>query len=145
LRALKAGQFADQPIRTDRDTWHIVTEIDAAAGLGDCQVCGPRVPIRINKTRGRIWCREKLRIERRFHRLKFNYGLTAQQYEAMTITQGGRCLICADEPDQLVVDHCHATGRVRGLLCSSCNTALGFMRDSPLIALAASSYLSEHS
>ena len=47
-----------------------------------------------------------------------------------------------DEPVRpLFVDHCHASGRVRGLLCHPCNAALGFMRDDPVIAAAATEYL----
>jgi hypothetical protein len=56
------------------------------------------------------------------------YGITLDERDEMERTQDGRCLICA-EKKQLVVDHCHATGKVRGLLCFSCNKALGFLKD----------------
>jgi len=49
---------------------------------------------------------------------------------------------CKTKPVRpLFVDHCHASGRVRGLLCHPCNAALGFMRDDPVIAAAATEYL----
>jgi hypothetical protein len=61
--------------------------------------------------------------DRRKH-LKANCGLTEQQVEAMRLAQGGHCALClTDGP--LVIDHCHETGRVRGLVCTPCNTALG--------------------
>ena len=56
-------------------------------------------------------------------RLKRKYGLTPEDVEAMRVAQDGRCLICGVECD-LFVDHCHTSGRVRGLLCPSCNTFL---------------------
>jgi hypothetical protein len=74
---------------------------------------------------------------RREERLKQVYGLSLQDYEAMVPQQGGVRRICKTKP----VDHCHASGRVRGLLCHPCNAALGFMRDDPVIAAAATEYL----
>ena len=81
---------------------------------------------------------------RREERLKQVYGLSLQDYEAMVTQQGGVCRICKTKPVRpLFVDHCHASGRVRGLLCHPCNAALGFMRDDPVIAAAATDYLRE--
>lgn len=62
--------------------------------------------------------------------LKHRYGITMDQYEVMLLTQGGTCAICGESPEKLVVDHCHDTGAVRGLLCDFCNKALGFLKDS---------------
>jgi hypothetical protein len=75
-------------------------------------------------------------------RLKQVYGLSLQDYNAMVAQQGGVCRICKTKPARpLFVDHSHASGRVRGLLCHPCNAALGFMRDDPVIAAAATEYL----
>jgi hypothetical protein len=54
------------------------------------------------------------------------YGLTQDDYDQMVRNQGGLCLIC-EESKKLFVDHCHREGRVRGLLCGQCNTAIGML------------------
>lgn len=75
------------------------------------------------------------------------YGLTVGQYQEMTDSQGGKCLICNHEPtgkhrgDYLNVDHCHAGGSVRGLLCMGCNIALGHFRDDVDLLSKAIEYL----
>lgn len=82
----------------------------------------------------------------RKHMLKKKYGLTLAQFEAMLETQGGTCAICEREQIgmNLHVDHCHQTGRVRGLLCSPCNTAIGQFGDDPDRLVAAMQYLIKH-
>lgn len=78
-------------------------------------------------------------------RLKSKYGITLADYNKMLWSQGGKCAICCvAEPtssDPLHVDHCHATNKVRGLLCRSCNISLGNFRDDPAILEAAAAYL----
>lgn len=65
--------------------------------------------------------------------LKRAYGIGIEQHDAMMELQGGRCAICRDTSPNprypLGVDHCHATGAVRGLLCHRCNASLGGFRD----------------
>lgn len=62
------------------------------------------------------------------------YGLTPEEYDQMVAAQGGLCASCGDPPtagDKLCVDHCHDTGRIRGLLCRSCNLGIGYFRNDP--------------
>ena len=86
--------------------------------------------------------------------LAANYGLTVADYNALLREQGGVCAICGkDEPNahgrngkkfRLSVDHCHATGGVRGLLCQKCNRAIGLLGDDPVLMRKAISYLLRH-
>jgi hypothetical protein len=60
------------------------------------------------------------------------YGLTIEDYDRMLVQQGHVCKICKRNPDnKLHIDHCHATKKVRGLLCRKCNTGLGNFDDDP--------------
>jgi hypothetical protein len=72
-----------------------------------------------------------------------NYGMTIEDYEARLEAQGGVCAICLAEPGKrrLAVDHDHDSGRVRGLLCSQCNTGLGSLQDDPDLVWLAFQYL----
>ena len=69
------------------------------------------------------------------------YGLSLQDYRAMLASQGNACAICKTSARPLCIDHCHATGKVRGLLCSKCNTGLGCYDDDPDLTQAATEYL----
>lgn len=74
------------------------------------------------------------------------YGLTDADYKALFDRQGGLCALCGtDRPGGrfkvLHVDHCHETGRVRGLLCHRCNVALGTLGDTPKSIAAALEYV----
>lgn len=79
--------------------------------------------------------RPEVKEQMRANKLLAKYGMTITDFERLLAAQGHQCRIC-DRPHgengkQLVVDHCHATGRVRGLLCGLCNTALGHFEDDP--------------
>ncbi len=84
-----------------------------------------------------------------------SYGLTAEVYAAKVAAQDGVCAICL-KPETLVwektktvrllsVDHNHATGEVRDLLCQRCNTAVGMLKEDPQIALQLAAYLTRWS
>ena len=76
------------------------------------------------------------------------YGLTMEGFEAMYVHQAGLCAICGRPPiigQSLQIDHNHATGKIRGLLCGSCNRAIGLLQDDALVARAAFKYLEERS
>lgn len=86
----------------------------------------------------------------RGYRLKRQYGITVADYNRMFEKQGGVCAICKKPESargnhgtarELAVDHCHDTGKVRGLLCTGCNTAIGKLRVSDDTLRNASAYL----
>jgi ferric-dicitrate binding protein FerR (iron transport regulator) len=79
---------------------------------------------------------EKARAQRR----KQRYALDASSFARILATQSNQCAICRS-PEPRCVDHCHVTKRVRGILCRSCNIALGQFRDDPRIVLAAAAYV----
>lgn len=77
--------------------------------------------------------------------LKQKFDITPEQFDAMLLSQGFACAICGNGNSggrgTWHVDHCHATNRIRGLLCQPCNTALGLFRDNPVILKSAIRYL----
>jgi predicted nucleic acid-binding Zn ribbon protein len=123
----------------------------------NCGSCGRQIP---NDRRwGTIFCsfeckqREHSRRSRErspHYMRRYLYGITREQYEALLEAQENGCAICrstewvgkANSPH---VDHDHATGAIRGLLCGPCNTGLGNYRDNPSLLRAAANYLEAHS
>ena len=80
----------------------------------------------------------------RERQLKRLYGLSLDAYQVLLESQNGTCFICQKPPTMakpLVVDHNHDTGVIRGLLCSSCNWALGGLQDSSVVCRRAAEYL----
>ena len=71
-----------------------------------------------------------------------SYGITLKEYNDLLIKQDYKCSICLKNK-KLVVDHCHTTGKVRGLLCSKCNTGLGFFDDSVDLLRKAANHVSQ--
>jgi len=102
------------------------------------QFCKPCNTIACRERRlrnGEGWKKKTYRGRKQYNwklKLKVAYGITESDYYSMFNAQGRACAICRISPDRpagLHVDHDHATGRVRGLLCNSCNTAIGLLRD----------------
>jgi hypothetical protein len=78
----------------------------------------------------------------RNRRLRSNYGLSIEGYNALLAQQGGACAICRKHPEQrLCVDHCHVTRKVRRLLCRRCNLGIGYFGDDPRLLRRAVAYL----
>jgi hypothetical protein len=83
--------------------------------------------------------------------LKAKYGMTIADRDAMLASQGGVCAICGtDNPGRMsrsgkpggwIVEHCHATMKVRGIVCHGCNVMLGMSKDKPELLRAAAAYL----
>lgn len=86
-------------------------------------------------------------------KLKHRYGITPEHYDEMLKIQNSRCAICGKKESavnygtkkvqKLAVDHCHATGKVRGLLCQDCNRGLGKFHDDLQRLQKAIDYLSK--
>lgn len=87
-----------------------------------------------NENRGKI----------KSYQLKAEYGLSLEEYRNMQEAQGFSCAICGISLPQPHVDHDHATGNVRGLLCGQCNRGLGNFKDSTQILAGAIEYLNIH-
>ncbi len=118
-----------------------------------CPDCRPAALQRIGKANYRATAehqkrraRERYQANRKaaaaYARLR-NYGLTEEDVAALWDAQDGRCPVCTRDldPESFSVDHCHATGRVRGLLHPRCNTALGMLWDDPAMLDNGAAYL----
>jgi len=123
---------------------HRISNPDPDTRTGTCSACGP-VGIMVGpKYKGRNYWRcgdsrrwdensryrtdPAVREAQRQARFLRIYGISIEQYEEMFEAQGGVCARCEEPPQEalrLAVDHCHTTGKVRGLLCGPCNTYLG--------------------
>lgn len=80
------------------------------------------------------------------------YGMTIEDYRTILVAQDGVCAVCKRPETTLIrgkaiampVDHCHTTGKTRGLLCTQCNRGLGLFGDDPVRLQAAIGYLEKH-
>ena len=83
----------------------------------------------------------------RAYNLKRRFGMTIEQHDALFASQGSLCAICGSEEPRAKnwhTDHCHTTGKVRGILCGPCNHGLGLANDSPVVLEAMAAYLRRH-
>ena len=94
-----------------------------------------------------------VKLQHRIYAVTKLYNLTADTYIKMLVEQDNKCAICNKEETiinkrgdvrPLCVDHCHATGAVRGLLCNHCNSMLGHARDCIETVEAGLAYLKRH-
>ncbi len=134
-------------------------------GTKRCSSCGVEKPIEENFWKGQCYCipchKEKQKKKfgsrtpkkRLEQHLKYKYKTTLETFFQIIEEQAGKCAICCEElPDLMVyeqrrrgyaVDHNHETGKVRGLLCISCNSVLGLSKDNPDVLRRAARYLEE--
>lgn len=141
--------------------------LDEETSLKRCCRCRKHLPFERFNKRGRAkdglheCCREcqkkhsKPRSEKgkprckqwiRARNLRINFGITPEEFDAILNLQGGCCMICrTTEPKGKgkgwCVDHCHKTGRVRGVLCAPCNFLIGLAQENERILMAAILYL----
>lgn len=100
---------------------------------------------RTRERRAQMSPEERREIKFRHH--CHQYGISVADYYAMLEAQGHRCAICqATEPNghNWHIDHCHSSGKVRGLLCSGCNVGLGHFADDTERMLRAIEYVRHH-
>lgn len=113
-----------------------------------CKVCDNHAVRQYRRKNQKNWSQ----IQKRANRLH-KHGITQDQFDKMYIQQNGKCNICNCELDinlppkdtkrVCVIDHCHTSGTVRGLLCTKCNQALGLFNDNVNSLKKAIQYLSE--
>lgn len=132
-------------------------ETRGTRSLCECKQCGrtfSQLNFRINGGGG-LFCSNECRLEymkdnkidpnelNRLYQKKHKYGLSAEEYYKMFEDQDNKCAICERSFDevQAFVDHDHKTGKVRGLLCTKCNTLLGMANDDPNLLRKAAKYL----
>jgi len=100
----------------------------------------------------RSYCKKCYKIKygspkkRRDQALRYAYGINQNEYNVLLDKQKGGCAICGCKPNKrpLSVDHCHKTGKVRGLLCQKHNVAIGLLNEDPILFDAAKQYLQSH-
>lgn len=89
-------------------------------------------PDKVKENALKYYLREKSNIREK--QLLKNFGISLAEYKIMLSIQNGVCAICFGGPDAkgkvLAVDHCHITGKIRGLLCRGCNVGIGNLKDS---------------
>ena len=129
---------------------------ERTAARTPCAECGGEIPL--TKRNGSTYCSaacKKKAHDRRWRERApgymrgYLYGVTPQQYADMLVAQGHRCAVCGNSEwggrhGVPHVDHCHATNKVRALLCDNCNQGLGRFKDRPDILRAAADYLELH-
>jgi hypothetical protein len=101
-----------------------------------CNACRPEAQMEYDERKKIRVARYKYPRNQRKYALKWLYGITEQQYDAMFCEQGGCCAICGVAATQAVrrhslyIDHDHSTNHIRGLLCIACNAGLGHIERS---------------
>jgi len=126
----------------------VVTSLDTRLDTRLCVFCDRYKPLDefyTNSHRHRSRCKpcERTVVVARKMRQRFN--LTIDEYDKMLENQQGKCAICGGGREKqkykFAVDHCHATGKIRGILCTNCNAGLGFFKDNPQSLTNALTYL----
>lgn len=98
-------------------------------------------------------CKVCNRIKARRSRVKHRYGISYEEYLKYVEADNTSCSICdkqlvlhsSDTQETVCLDHCHATGKIRGVLCNRCNIAIGILGDNPEKFKRALTYLEERS
>ena len=118
-----------------------------------CSMCKLNKPISLfNKSGNKrqfmnAYCKPCQAIYDKRYNLKRRFNITVEDYNTMFLEQGGCCAICKKHQSNfkrsLHIDHDHSTGKVRGLLCFACNSAIGKFEESEEIINNSLEYLRE--
>lgn len=97
----------------------------------------------VNKKRKNYAASKPTYEQRKTYELKYTYGITINNFNDMFSDQKGKCAACGDNFLDIVphVDHCHKSGKIRGLVCPSCNKAMGLVGDNAEILEKLALYL----
>ena len=127
----------------------------------DCKKCSDNLPLnnfyfnKNGKYKRQNVCKKCMNIydykTDKNSKLKRAYGITLDEYEKLLSKQDKKCAICGidsngkyrNKPRAFAVDHCHTTGKIRGLLCSDCNTGIGLLKDNINFLQSAIKYLNK--
>jgi hypothetical protein len=125
-------------VKSTNDVRYVGNEISELK----CIDCGKFKPTKVyDKIKSKLGFTRVCKKCRRGRRYKSVYGITMEEYEKMYKKQKGKCQLCGKKEKKLKVDHCHSNGQVRGLLCTTCNTGLGHLKDNTSILENAIQYL----
>lgn len=123
-------------VRKERSEYHK----DSSRNDGITAYC-KECKLKINNN-WRINNPEEMKQSQRRTKRKLRYGILPHEYDQLLIDQDNKCAICRSPIGyESAVDHDHETGKVRGLLCGSCNKGLGFFKDNIGSLKAAAKYL----
>ncbi|MDA5282343.1 endonuclease VII domain-containing protein [Streptomyces sp. Isolate_45] len=142
-RACQADQHRERQEARGRT---VRVKVAVPSGHKHCPQCKeikPHSEWESNKSSSDGWasyCRLCRAQRNRASYFKRKYGITEAEREEMIAAQGGLCLLCREGPAEHV-DHDHQTGKVRGVLCFSCNAALGQFKDRPDVIRRAAAYV----
>ena len=89
----------------------------------------------------KLYSDDEKRYQRARRKRAAHHGLTADEYDALIAKANGACELCHVTGKKLVLDHCHSTGAIRGVLCTACNTSIGKLGDTSKSLLRAVAYL----
>jgi hypothetical protein len=143
---LSRKQVKDRAAKLKRDGYRFIPKRAElpCAGIKLCIHCKERKPIEdfyVRGNRGSSWCKGCIRLGAVMNR----YGITKEEFESLP--SGDSCPLCLTNYSDTVIpviDHDHATGKVRGIICCFCNYALGRILDNEDTALRMHEYLKEH-
>jgi hypothetical protein len=123
-------------------TRHNLSDVDTNTMLGTCALCGPLTPLIHNGEQLR--CIHSKRRPLKYGDKQIPTGVATREYLRLSKLQNNLCAVCG-EPEpygrKLALDHCHTTGKIRGLLCTECNQGIGKLKDRPDILRQAAEYL----